>query len=200
MTADMPKISRVCGPGIVTLAQAFGPADRAGRGRDEPPHRFRSLGPGEPRPALRPRRDGARRAGRRRRATPTRRAVEAARLAVERELDARACARLRARRRTRSRRASRRRRRARETGPQRPRHAREPLPVAHQRLPTGLAAARAGRRRAPATGAAHKGREDRARLGERRGIRAGSGRTAISSGCMAPASARRFRCCRSSSG
>ena len=46
---------------------AFRPADRAGRGGDEPAHRLQELGPLEPRPALRPRRDGARRADLRRR-------------------------------------------------------------------------------------------------------------------------------------
>ena len=67
---------------------AVGPADRAGRGGDEPAHRFQKLGPGQPRPALRPRRDGAGRSRSACRATRTTRRSRAARQRVEHGLDA----------------------------------------------------------------------------------------------------------------
>ena len=39
LTADVPKVSRVAGVGIVKLAQHVGPADLSGGDRDQPPHR-----------------------------------------------------------------------------------------------------------------------------------------------------------------
>ena len=44
LTADVPKVSRVAGPGIVRLARDSGRADLSGRARLEPPHRVRQLG------------------------------------------------------------------------------------------------------------------------------------------------------------
>ena len=86
LTADVPKISRVCGTGIVTLAQLSGRPIVPDRRGDEPAHRFHKLGPGEPRPAVRPRRHGARRPGSCR-ARGGRRSPRAARRAIEVELD-----------------------------------------------------------------------------------------------------------------
>ncbi len=97
LTADVPKIARVCGEGIVTLAKLSG--------RPIVPvavvtsRRFvlRNWDRASLRPALRPRRDGARRAGfRRRRCRRARRRGGAPRRRARAR--PRACARLRARR------------------------------------------------------------------------------------------------------
>ena len=188
MTADVPKIARVCGEGIVTLARLSGRPivpvavvtsrridfeswDRASLGL---PFGRGAMVLGEPiRVAARRRRGRARGGAARRRG----RARPGAR------------ARLRARRRARSRRghgaATRGRRLRRRPHDRRPARAparlpRRPVrPGAGRRRPPRLApAAGQGGRRAPRRAARHR--------------RHGRGRTARSPGCTAPASARRW--------
>ena len=65
----------------------LGPADLSGGGRHQPAHRFQLLGPRQPRPAVRARRDRASASRSASRRTPTRRRCEAARLAVQSGLD-----------------------------------------------------------------------------------------------------------------
>ena len=87
LTADVPKIARVCGEGIVTLAKLSGrpivPVAVVTSRRFDPAE----LGPLEPRacPSAAARWCSASRSSSP--PTPTRRAVEEARRAVERELD-----------------------------------------------------------------------------------------------------------------
>ena len=77
LTADVPKVSRVAGLGIVKLAQHVRPADLSGGDRDQPPHRARQLGPHRDQPAVQPRRRRGRRADPRAAPMPTTRRLEA---------------------------------------------------------------------------------------------------------------------------
>ena len=163
LTADVPKIARVCGQGIVTLAQLSGrpivPVAVVTSRRID----LQELGPREPRPAVRPRRDGARRADLRRR-RGGRGAVEAARRAVERELDrvhARAYALVGAR----------------DPGARAPRRSPPETARGMRRAAAAAAAPLSGRPALleppsprPVCWRWRKGKEDRARIGERRGI------------------------------
>ena len=74
LTADVPKVARVAGLGIIKLAQRVRPADLSDRDRDQPARRARELGPHRDQPAVRPGRRRCRRAGARAGAMPTRRA------------------------------------------------------------------------------------------------------------------------------
>ena len=60
LTADVPKVSRVAGLGIVKLAQRLRPPDLSGRDRHQPPHRARQLGSHHDQSAVQPRRGGRR--------------------------------------------------------------------------------------------------------------------------------------------
>ena len=73
MTADVPKVVPRLRPRHRHAGAAFRTAHRSRRRRHQPAHRFQELGSGEPRPPLRPRRDGARRPRSSSPATPMRR-------------------------------------------------------------------------------------------------------------------------------
>ena len=56
LTADVPKVARVAGLGIVKLRAAFRAADLSGGDRHQPAHRARQLGPHRHQPAVQPHR------------------------------------------------------------------------------------------------------------------------------------------------
>ncbi len=63
LTADVPKVSRVAGRGIIKLAQESGRRDFSCRLGDQPPHHTQQLGSFRNQFAVQPRRDCRRRAG-----------------------------------------------------------------------------------------------------------------------------------------
>ena len=63
LTADVPKVSRVAGRGIIKLAQEFGTTDLSCQSGHQPPDRARQLGSLGNQPAVQPRRNCRRRTG-----------------------------------------------------------------------------------------------------------------------------------------
>ncbi len=61
LTADVPKVSRVAGRGIIKLAQEFGPTDLSCQPGDQSPDRAQQLGSLRNQPAVQPLRDCRRR-------------------------------------------------------------------------------------------------------------------------------------------
>ena len=79
MTADVPKVARVAGLGVIKLAQHSGRPIYAVAIASQPPHRARQLGPQRHQSSVQPHRGGGERTDLSCRATPTDAALEAAR-------------------------------------------------------------------------------------------------------------------------
>ena len=88
LTADVPKVSRVAGLGIVKLAQHSGRPIYPVAIATQPPHRARQLGPRRDQSAVQPHGAGGERADPRRRAMPTTRRWKRRGCEVENALNA----------------------------------------------------------------------------------------------------------------